>query len=206
MFSQGGAHVEKIRINTEPGITIPGLVFTPANGPARKHAILYINPAGMAKDAAAGGAIDRLVQEGNVVLAIDPRGWGETAPPNKMISGYPIDYQMSMHAMLVGKSIPGMQTYDVLNAFRYLVTRPDVDPRQISLHTQGMASNLGLFAALLEPRIQTVVSDKVPLSFLAITQLKLNKVSPEVIVPGILRDFDLPDLERALGTRFRVAE
>ena len=205
-FSQTGARVEKIRINTEPGITIPGLVFTPANGPARKHAILYINPAGMAKDAAAGGAIDRLVQEGNVVLAIDPRGWGETAPPNKMISGYPIDYQMSMHAMLVGKSMPGMQTYDVLSAFRYLVARPDVDPQQISLHTQGVASNLGLFAAVLEPRIQTVVSDKTPVSFLAITQLKLNKVSPEVIIPGILHDFDLPDLERALGTRFRVAE
>jgi cephalosporin-C deacetylase-like acetyl esterase len=205
-FSQGGAHVEKINIHSEPGITVPGLVFTPSKGPARKHAILYINPAGMAADAAAGGAIDRLVQQGNIVLAIDPRGWGESAPPHKLVSGYRTDYQMSMHAILVGKSMPGMQTYDVLSAFHYLEKRPDVNPQQISLHTQGIASNLGIFAAVLEPRIRTVVCDKAPMSFLAITQLKLNKTSPEVIVPGILRDFDLPDLTRALGSRFQIGE
>lgn len=205
-YTQGDARVEKIDIQTEPGITVPGLVFTPSKGPTRKHAILYLNPAGMMADAAPGGAIDRLVQQGNVVLAIDPRGWGESAPPHKMVSGYRTDYQMSMHAILVGKSIPGMQTYDVLSAFQYLAKRPDVDAKQISLHTQGIASNLGIFAAVLEPRIKTVICDKAPMSFLAITQLKLNKTSPEAIIPGVLHDFDLPDLTRALGSRFRIGE
>jgi cephalosporin-C deacetylase-like acetyl esterase len=205
-YTQGNARVEKINIQTEPGITVPGLVFTPSKGPARKHAILYLNPAGMAADAASGGAIDQLVQQGNVVLAIDPRGWGESAPPHKMVSGYRTDYQMSMHAILVGKSIPGMQTYDVLSAFQYLAKRSDVNPREISLHTQGIASNLGIFAAVLQPRIKTVVCDKAPMSFLAITQLKLNKTSPEAIIPGVLLDFDLPDLTQALGSRFRIGE
>lgn len=205
-YMQGAARVEKIKIHTEPGITVPGLVFTPSKGSARKHAILYLDPAGIEADAIPGGAIDRLVQQGNVVLAIDPRGWGESAPPHKMVSGYRTDYQMSMHAMLVGKSMPGMQTYDVLSAFQYLAKRPDVNSKQISLHTQGIATNLGLFAAVLEPRIKTVVCDKAPMSFLAITQLKLNNTSPEVIVPGVLRDFDLPDLTRALGPRFRIGK
>jgi hypothetical protein len=37
------------------------------------------------------------------------------------------------------------------------------------------------------------------------TQLSLNNMPPEVIVPGILQDFDLPDVIHALGVRFRVA-
>jgi len=205
-FSRNEVHIEKIKIHSELGITVPGLVFSPSKGPARKRAILYLNPAGMAVAAVTGGAIDRLVQEGNIVLAIDPRGWGESAPPNKMPSGYRNDYQMAMRAILVGKSMPGMQTYDVLSAFRYLESRPDVDPREISLHTQGIASNVGIFAAVMEPRIRTVVCDKAPMSFLAITQLKLNNVPAGVIVPGILRDFDLPDLIRALGPHVRVGE
>jgi hypothetical protein len=36
------------------------------------------------------------------------------------------------------------------------------------------------------------------------TQLKRFNVDPDVIIPGVLRKFDLPDLERALGPRFRV--
>ena len=205
-YTQGSTQVEKIELHPEPGITLPGLVFTPANGPARKHAILYLNPAGAMKDAGQGGAIDNLVQEGNIVLAIDPRGWGESAPPKKLVSGYKTDYQMSMHALLVGKTIPGMQTFDVLNAVQYLKTRPDVDARQISLHTQGIATNLGLYAAVLNPRIKAVVCDKKPQSFLEITELKMNNASPEVIVPGVLQDFDLPDLIQALGPRFRAGQ
>ncbi|HZY63424.1 MAG TPA: acetylxylan esterase [Edaphobacter sp.] len=205
-YTQGSAEVEKIQLHPEPGITLPGLVFTPANGPARKHAILYLNPAGVTADAAPGGPIDHLVKEGNIVLAIDPRGWGASAPPKKLVSGYKTDYQMSMHALLVGKTIPGMQTFDVLNAFHYLEKRPDVDANQIALHTQGIATNLGIYAAVLDPHINGVVADKAPLTFLQITELKLNNVSPEVIVPGVLQDFDLPDLIRALGPRFRVSQ
>ncbi|MBS1800130.1 MAG: acetylxylan esterase [Acidobacteria bacterium] len=202
--SQNGIRIEKIKIQPEPGITVPGLVFQPSKGPARKRAVLYLNPAGMAADAGANGPIEKLVDEGNLVLAIDPRGWGESAPPKKTTAGYRSDYQMAMRAILVGKSMPGMQTYDVLNALHYLASRPDVDPREISVQTVGTAGNIGIFAATLEPKVKRIQCDRSPTSFLAITELKLNDVSPSVIVPGILRDLDLPDLTRALGQRFQV--
>ena len=89
-------------------------------------------------------------------------------------------------------------------ANRYLQTRPDVQSASISLHTTGKATNLGLFAAVTEPSIKAVICDHAPLTYLAMTQLKRFKLDPDVIVPGVLRDFDLPDLEKALGPRFRV--
>lgn len=203
-YTQGTLTGKKLDIHTEPGITVPGLLFTPSGLAAHKPAILYISPSGMMADTVSGGSIQRLVEQGNVVLAIDPRGWGESAPPNRMISGYPSDYQLAMHAILVGKSVPGMQTRDVLSAFQYLRTRSDVDPNMISLRTPGFACNLGLFAATVEPHIRMVVCDRQPMSYLAITQLRLNDVPPGVIVPGVLHDFDVPDLTRVLGSRLRI--
>lgn len=205
-LTRDGISIEKIKIQSEAGITVPGLIFHPSQGPARRRAVLYLNPAGMTADAGENGPIEKLVREGYLVLALDPRGWGESAPPNKLTSGYRNDYQLAMRAILVGKSIPGMQTLDVLHAFHYLASRPDVDPHEISLETQGIANNLGIFAAVLEPKIKSIQCDTLPISFLAMTELKLNHQPPSVVVPGILEDLDLPDLTRALGSRFRTAK
>lgn len=158
----------------------------------------------MAADASVNGPIQRLVDEGNVILAVDPRGWGASTPPNLMISGYRSDYQLAMHAILVGKSIPGMQTLDVLSATKYLKARPDVDKVNVSLRGIGFGCNVDLFAATVDPHVRTVKCDAQPISYLAITKLPLSKISPEVIVPGVLLDFDVPDIIRVLGSRFRI--
>jgi hypothetical protein len=203
-LDRSGVHIEKINIHTEHGIIVPGLVFCLTDSSARKPAVLYVNPDGMGAGAAPGGPIDQLVRQGNVVLAIDPRGWGESAPPEKWASGYPSEYQIPMRAILTGRAMPAMQAYDVLSAFRYFETRPDVQQGAISLRATGKAINLGIFAAVVEPHIQAVLCDQPPMTYLAMTQLKLNNVAPDVILPGVLRDFDLPDLEQALGPRFRI--
>ena len=205
-LDRDGVHIEKINIHSEAGILVPGLVFSPPHSSGRKAAVLYLNSAGMVADAAPGGAIGQLARQGNVVLAIDPRGWGESAPPETMDSGYPNSYQLPMRAILAGTSMPAMQTRDVLSAFRYLESRPDVRPDSISLRTTGKATNLGLFAAVVEPSIRAVVCDRAPLTYLAMTQEKVGNVDPDVIVPGVLRDFDLPDLEKALGPRFHLEQ
>lgn len=203
-YVSGQLKATKLNLHPEPGITLPGLLFTPPGPATRRPAILYINPSGMMADSVHGGLIQRLVEQGNVILAIDPRGWGESAPSNRMVSGYRSDYQLAMHAILVGKSVPGMQTLDVLSAFGYLRMRADVDPNAISLRVFGFAGNIGLFAATIEPHIGAVICDKQPVSYLAIAKLPLYDLSPEVIVPGVLRDFDTPDMIRLLGSRLHV--
>lgn len=203
--SRPSVRIEKIEIHPETGITVPALAFVPSRGAAKKKAIVYLNPAGKAADAGEGGEIEKLAAQGAIVLAIDPRGWGESAPAAAKSSGYKKSYQLAMRGILVGKPLPGMQTFDVLNAVAYLGSRPDVDGKHISLHTKGTGTTLGIYAALLNKGIESVVSDDAPQSYLALTREKMHGDIAETIVPGVLRDFDLPDLIKVLGPRFKMA-
>ncbi len=180
-----------IDLETEPGITLAAEIRVPPNGPARKAAVLLVGNSD-------GKNVEDLVQAGNVVLSFAPRGWGETGGPR---GGYSKAYQTAMRALLVGKTMPGMQTGDVLRAFDYLASRRDVDPRRIALSGQGTAAVLSLFAALLEPRIQKVTIREMPPSYLELANMKMHDAVMDLIVPGVLSDFDLPDIVAALGAR-----
>jgi hypothetical protein len=203
--SRSSVRIEKLEIHPETGITVPALAFIPSGGAAKKKAVVYLNPDGKAAGAGEGGEIEKLAAQGAIVLAIDPRGWGESAPVPAKNSGYKQSYQTAMRGILVGKPLPGMQTFDVLNAVAYLGSRPDVDGKHVSLYTKGAGTALGIYAAILNKGIERVVSDDAPQSYLAVTREKMHGDIAGMIVPGVLRDFDLPDLVKVLGPRFKMA-
>jgi cephalosporin-C deacetylase-like acetyl esterase len=200
--------IEKIEMRPEAGITVPALVFLPSGGPPRKPAVLYVNAAGKAADAGEGGPIEAIVRAGNIVLAIDPRGWGEGAPPPGTRGGYSATYQTAMRAILVGKTMAGMQTGDVLRAFDWLAGRADVDPKRIALIGKGNGGVVALYAAALEPRIAKVACQNSPASYMDIVRAKMHEGVAGIVVPGVLRDFDLPDVAASLKPRpvWRVTE
>jgi cephalosporin-C deacetylase-like acetyl esterase len=186
--------IEKIALHPEAGITLPALAFVPSGGAAKKTAVLYVNAEGKAADAAEGGPIEAIVRAGNIVLAIDPRGWGETAPQAR-------GAKVAMRAVLVGKPLAGMQTSDVLHAFEWLRARPDVDPERIAIIGKGHGGVVALFAAALEPRIFKIASQNAPSSYMDIVRAKMHEGMSGIIVPGVLRDFDLPDVAASLKPR-----
>ncbi|MGH9720932.1 MAG: alpha/beta hydrolase family protein [Bryobacteraceae bacterium] len=188
-----GYRIEKIEIRPEPGIIVPALAFVPSGGPSRKPAVLYINPAGKAADGGVGGSIHTIVRAGNIVLAIDPRGWGESAAPQMN--------KTAMRALLVGKTMVGMQTGDVLRGFEYLHARRDVDRQRISIIGKRNGGVVALLAAALEPRIARVACEKSPASYIDIVRAKMHQGISELVVPGVLRDFDLPDVVASLRPR-----
>ena len=74
-----GRHIQRLVFETEPGIVVPALRFEPPND-AKGPLVIVIDAAGKSAVARSGGAIDRLLKSGHRVLALDLRGWGETAP------------------------------------------------------------------------------------------------------------------------------
>ena len=74
---RNGYHIDKFVLHTGSGVPLPGLTYHPAK--PVDDAYLYLHEDGKAADGAPGGPIEKLVQAGNVVVAIDLRGIGETA-------------------------------------------------------------------------------------------------------------------------------
>jgi cephalosporin-C deacetylase-like acetyl esterase len=146
----------------------------------KSPAILYLNPDGN------GSEIEALRKAGYVVLAPEVRASG---------------YRTSMRALLVGRSMLGMKVGDVLAAFDSLAARPDVDPSRISVLGKGNAGVLALYAGGLEPRIQKVACESAVLSYLDVARAKLHENTIDIVVPGVLRDFDLPDLAGLVAPR-----
>jgi cephalosporin-C deacetylase-like acetyl esterase len=195
---QDGYRTEKVDIPAEPGITLAATAFVPAGRggasmPARMPAVLWVN----GDDAGARA----LVREGKIVLAVDPRGTGADAPTAGKVGGYGKPYQTFMRALLVGKTMAGMQTEDLLHAFDYLVSRPDVDTTRVELMGKGNSGVIALYAAALEPRIAKVTAQGAPQSYLAIARMKIHQDITDIVVPGVLHDFDLPDVVAAVGRR-----
>jgi hypothetical protein len=199
-----GYRIERLLIETEPGVEIPADVLTPALGGGAKPAVLYLNPAGRFADAKAGGdAPDgdmvALAKAGHVVLAPGARGFGENPPRGS--GGYNTAWQTSMRAMLIGRTVIGIQITDALRSFDYLAGRAGVDRTRISVFGKGHGGVLALYAAALEPRIHKVASEGAVLSYMDIVRAPFHEGMAPLIVPGVLKDFDLPDLARAIGPR-----
>jgi hypothetical protein len=103
--------------------------------------------------------------------------------------------------MLIGRPLPGMQVYDVLRAFDYLISRQDIDPSQVSVHGVGNAGVIALYAGALEPRLAGINSDGAIASYMALARAKTHSGMLEIVAPGVLNDFDLPDIAGMIAPR-----
>ena len=147
--------IDKLVLSSEPGIELPALLLQPPKPSGKRY--LYLHDAGKAADADPGGAMERLAAAGGVVLAVDLRGFGETAPggPN-MWGGAWSDLFLSY---LLGKPMLGMRTEDALAAGRFLSVwqdeqaHPVAEPVKVHLIAHGAARPIALHAAALEPEL-----------------------------------------------------
>lgn len=116
-----GCKVESLLIKPESGISLPAIWFLPEK-PSSNRVVLYLHHQGKTADADLGSPIDRLVQAGSAVLAVDLRGIGQTQSPRQK-GGYSSEYQDAMLAYLLGRSYVGMRAEDVLVCARYAAER-----------------------------------------------------------------------------------
>src|SRR5262249_8404855 len=150
-------------IETEPGITIPALLFTPQKE-GQVPFIFYLHGDGKAVDAAPGGPIEKLVKAGNHVFVLDVRGLGETAPgqinPQKP-GDFGVDFKESFVAIHLNRPLLGQKVYDLLATLQAVTG--DQRAKNISAVEVvgiGSAGPVALHAAALEPRIKKVTLER----------------------------------------------
>ncbi len=115
-------------------------------------------------------------------------------------------YLTELRAELVGKTILGMRVDDVIRAVDYLASRPDVDPKNITVVASGHMGLVALHAAVLDPRIKHVTVDHVLESYASLLKAPMPLDAPQDILPGVLLKYDIPDLVRVLGERVTASD
>ena len=194
-FGQSG-HIEKLILETEPGIRIPALRYSPST-PGRHNAVILAYGQGKAS---AHADAEKLVAEGNLVLSLDLRGMGETrAISERNGSDWPRyfgDFESTMTAMLTGKPLVTMRAEDISRAVDVVSDSP-----RISLRAKDLASVPALYAAAFDSRIAEVTLDRMAPSYESVIRAKIHRNQWENAVVGALRHYDLPDLIRWIAPR-----
>lgn len=193
-FPRDGYKIEMFALKGENQCIVPLYVFVPEKA-GKYPAIVYINPKGKSAEAAPGQQIEELVRKGYIVAAPDVINTGETK--FKFRNGNPINFG----AILIARSIVGMQAGDVVRVVNYLKTRSDVDQGKIGGMAIGEMSPALLHASTFDPSIKNIALISPLISYKSIVMNKFYEFPFTCCVAGALTAYDLPDLIGGLSPR-----
>lgn len=189
-----GYRIDALRMTSEPGVILDG--FYARHEDAPRPAVVLLTDESPEALRQAGGLIDQYVERGWNVFALRPRGWGGTEEVKSALVG---DWGLlSLRALLVGKTVPGMRMDDAVQAINWLVAQPSVDADRIAVHGSGVMGPVALQAGVLDPRVQRIILDGALASYRDIVDAPVSLDTPEVNLPGVLKQYDLPDLIAAM--------
>lgn len=210
-YQRDGYTVGKYAINGEGDYVIPLLLFVPDGNKGKHPALVYLHPEGKAAEALPGGEIEKLVNKGFVVAATDVLGTGETK--NTVTRALGPGYT----AVLIGRSVVGIQAGDIVRTVGYLKSRDDVDNNKVGALAVGEACLPLIHAAAFEPSIDNVTLIGTPVSYRSIAMNRFYKIGlienegggiwhPYEIdfswgIAGVLTGYDLPDLIGCIAPR-----
>jgi hypothetical protein len=196
--------ISKLLFETEAGIAVPALLFQ--KGEADKGPlVIYLHGQGKSAAAAPGGPLEQLVAAGNRVLAIDPRGMGETAAgnPSGKPSFFGVDFKESYLGLHLNRPLLTQRVYDVLSVIQQAAKDASTEVQIVGV---GGAGPIALHVAALEPRIKKTAIEKGVTSWTNVASTPVTYDQLTHVVPGALRMYDLPDLAKlAAGLTIREA-
>ena len=202
-----GVMIEEFQFESESGIRIPGWFVAPSSSNRRRSTVLYLSEDGGNDIVEEPGSMDRLLASDYAICAISLRGLDITQPrlpsggPNYYGGEVHVDQRFAWTCLVMGRPVIGQRVWDAMRAIDYLVSRPDVDAAQIRVVGLGSAGLVALMATFLDPRPRSVLVNGTLVSYLSMIESENYSLKPEWLVPGILRDFDLPQIASGLSPR-----
>ena len=214
-YQRDGYTVAKLALKGEGEYPVPFLLFVPDNESGKHPALIYLHPDGKGAEAKPGAEIESLVRAGNIVAAIDVLGTGETK--NTATTPLAVNYT----AVLIGRSIIGIQAADVVRVSNYLRTREDIDSARIGAYARDQMCLPLLHAAAFDDGIRFVFLRGSLISYRTVATNRIYRIGlirrdgggthhPYDIdfswgIAGVLTAYDLPDLMACLQPRTIVA-
>jgi cephalosporin-C deacetylase-like acetyl esterase len=141
--------------------------------------------------------------QGRAVLVADLTGIGKVTPVHTAPNPAPDAYFSTMHTLAdnlvwIGDSLPALRTYDVTRLVDLIGQIDTLDGSDLKIYCQGRQGLCGLLAALIDPRIRQVVDQTRFTSYHDLVSARYYDAYDikSIILPGILKHFDLPELRQ----------
>ena len=204
------ALVGEIDIRPVPGVHLPGLVFTHVEDRSPRPGLLWIDDRGKWAAFRHGAFLcDALrmfepdcLPDQPRILSVDVSGLGSLAPEPTAydLAGWNSIERILTHLSIAdGRPIMGLRVRDALCALRALRERPDVDPERIMIGGRGVGAIVALHAALLDGDVRRTICLEGLSHYGALTEQFPFAWQESVMIPDILRHYDLPDVAGAMS-------
>jgi len=192
----------RIEITSEPGIVLPAIVVRTTGGD--RTPVVYLDDAG-AEAAHESGLLDRMAQTGRTVVAVDVRGLGRskmtstTTRTGTFVQIFDAETWATYSSWQLDDSLLGMRVADTLCAVSYAQSLNHSGG--ILLVGKGMGALLAMLAAALDPRIAGAVCHGGMLSYATMASAAGTLLGADLIIRGVLKNFDLPDIASSIASR-----
>jgi dienelactone hydrolase len=174
-------------------VPIPVLVVYPSTV---KKVIAWFHPEGKHVIADSASLIKEYLDKGIALVIPDIRGVGELEDKAELNDPkyYNREYRNAMIALHIGKPLVGQRTGDILTVMQFIESDEKLKAAPVEVHSQGMLSLSAIHAALFTDKIASVnIHDRI-LSFESILENPLQKNSYSLVIPGVLKYYNLADL------------
>jgi len=179
--------VTQVVIKPENGIVLPAVWIESPERHSGGPVIIYLNDKGKSTLVEEQIILRALLERGCRVFAVDLRGAGETSP----------DMKEKFWDFLAGRPIFGQRVADVRSIIQYL-SRSDSDGKRLYVWAKGVSAIYATLAATLEDSVTGMVLEEPLLTFEQVVTTKVPAYRHEIILPGVLEEFDLPQIYQAL--------
>ena len=202
-----GYRVEKVEFLSEPGIYVPAWVFVPEQRARQASPILWVNEAGKEADGVEFGSLEALARKGQLAIAFDVRGVGETRPQHASERSdgfshlFDADTAMTYMAWYLDQSLFGMRVHDVVRSVDYALSRPDAGHGGLRVIGKGAGALWALFAATLDARITSVIAQQGLLTYSSLATGDRYLHGAHIFLRDVLLSFDLPQVAGAVAGR-----
>lgn len=196
-------------VETEPGIQAlvtrlhaDTLISRPPTG--QKRAILYVAHRSSDAELREESLIAELLKStsDSAFYACDVRGIGESQPDvcgvNQFGKPYGSDYFHSAHSLMLDRPYLGQKTFDVLRVIQWLHAQGH---DEIHLVGCGWGALPATYAAILSDEVKQVTVKHCLRSYGEIAESENYKWPYAIMLPGVLKLFDLDDCRRELQAK-----
>ncbi len=210
------ARVGEVQVVLEtPRLALPGLLLRRYENPGPRPGLLWLDEVGRWAAFRQHGPLVPLLRvfdadclpDQPVVLSLEVSGLGGLAPA-------PVAYDLagwndserilSYLSFAVGAPIMGLRVRDALAGLRVLANHPSVDRRRLAVGGRGVGALVALHVALIAPEVGRAVCWNMLSGYGHLAAQFPYAWPPSCFVPGVLLDYDLPELAAALAPRCPV--